>query len=233
MTIALVSYATPEFEKKQDKLILLAKKYGIDETYSYTKDWLKLNKFYSRNKGILNKQRGAGYWVWKPLVILSAMQNLKEGDALIYVDAGVEIVKNVYPLVQLCKKQKGILLFNAVNKNKFYTKRDCFKIMGCDFPEYWNHPQFMGGYQVYVKNKKSMRFLNEYLKYVQISHIIDDSPSLSPNFIGFIEHRHDQSILTNLAVKYKVKGFRNPSQGGNHLKKKELRVKGEILNHPY
>ena len=78
-----------------------------------------------------------------------------------------------------------------------------------------------------------MEFLKEDLKYVQIPGLIDNSPSETPNFEGFVRHSHDQAILSNLAVKYGVKGFRNPSQGGNHLKKNELRVRGEILNHPY
>lgn len=233
MKKCLVSYATPEFEKKQNELVLSARKYGINETFSYTKEWLETTDFYSKNKNTLDEKRGAGYWVWKPYIILEAMKQLEFGDVLIYCDAGAEIVSDVTPLIDLCIQQNGILLFNAVNKNKFYTKKDCFVLMDCNSYKYLNHPQFMGGYQVYIKNERSLAFLDEYLKYVQISSIVDDSTSKNLNDKKFKEHRHDQSILTNLAIKYQVKGFRNPSQGGNHLKKEELRVKGEHLNNPY
>jgi len=54
-----------------------------------------------------------------------------------------------------------------------------------------------------------------------------------PNCTGFIRHSYDQSILSNLAIKYGIKSFRNPSQGGNHLKKPEIRKKGEWLMYPY
>jgi hypothetical protein len=33
-------------------------------------------------------------------------------------------------------------------------------------------------------------------------HLIDDTPSKSPNFTEFIEHRHDQSILSLLTKLY-------------------------------
>lgn len=233
MKKCLVSYATPEFEKKQNELVLSARKFGINETFSYTTEWLKTTDFYLNNKEILDQPRGAGYWVWKPYIILEAMKQLDFGDLLIYCDSGAEIVSDITPLIDLCTQQEGILLFNAINKNKLYTKKDCFVFMGCDSYKYWNHPQFMAGYQVYIKNERSIGFLNEYLKYIQISHLVDDTPSEKPNDKKFVEHRHDQSILTNLAITHQIKGYRNPSQGGNHLKKEELRVKSEQLNHPY
>ena len=184
----------------------------------------------------MNEQKdahGFGYSIWKPYIILDAMKGMKNGDMLFYVDAGAEIINDIQPLVDLCKKNGGILLFNAVNINKYWTKRDCFIKMGCDSKKYWNAPIIMGGYQIYIKTERSIQFLREDLKYVQIPELVDNSPSTTSNFEGFVRHSHDQSVLSNLAVKYKIKSFRNPSQGGNHLKKKELRVRGELLNHAY
>lgn len=233
MKICLVSYANKEYLKKQQILNQSALKFGIEKTILYTDELLKKTSFYKRNKEVLDQPRGAGYWLWKPYVIYEVLKELDEGDILFYIDAGAEIVSNVKPLVDLCIQQKGVLLFNAININKFWTKRDCFVKMGCDREKYWEHPQFMGGYQVYEKNEFSLNFVKEVLKYSQLKGILDDSLSEKENFIGFKEHRHDQSVLTNIAIKYGAKGFRNPSQGGNHLKKKEFRVKGEQLASPY
>lgn len=231
----LVSYATEGFYEKQKVLNESAFRFGINEVFSYTDKMLKETDFYQKNKGLLDQVNapGSGYWVWKPYVISQAMNLIKEGDMLFYIDSGAEIISDIQPLVDLCKKQGGILLFNAVNLNKFYTKRDCFIKMKCDNEKYWNASQCMGGYQIYIKNKKSMEFIKENLKYVQIPELVDSSPSVAPNFKGFITHRHDQSILSLLAVKYNIQSFRNPSQGGNYLKKKGLRVKGEFLLKPY
>lgn len=233
MKNCLVSYSTEEFRKRQKELEKSALKHGIDKVFSYTEEMLKETDFYKKNKDILINKRGAGYWVWKPYVILMAMDEISKGDILFYVDAGVEVIGDVNLLAELCVKNDGILLFNAVNKNKHWTKRDCFKGMGADWYRFWEAPQAMGGYQVYQKSDKALDFIKEYLRYVQVKHFVDDSPSVTANLDGFIEHRHDQSILSILAIKYNIKLYRNPSQGGNHLKKEELRVKGEILNQQY
>ncbi len=234
MKINLVSYANHNFIRRQKKLSKSALKFGVDKVYSYTEDMIRNTEFYKQNKKILRKDRGAGYWIWKPYIILDVLNKMNKGDILFYVDAGAEVVSDVKPLVKLCRKQNGILLFNGINLNKYWTKKECFIKMDCDSDKYWNSPQVMGGYQVYMKNDKSIYFLYEYLKFIQISDIVDDSKrTYLSNLPGFIEHRHDQSILTNLAIKYNIKGFRNPSQGGNHLKEKTLRINGEVLNHPY
>lgn len=231
----LVSFANEEFYKKQETLNKSALKFGIDKTFSYNDKMLKETSFYKKNKNILDQEEapGYGYSIWKPHIILDVMEKIDAGDILFYVDSGAEIISDIQPLIDLCKKQEGILLFNAVNKNKLWTKRDCFIKMKCDNEKYWNALIYMGGYQIYIKNKKSIQFLKEDLKYVQIPELVDNSPSITTNFEGFRRHSHDQSVLTNLAVKYGIKSFRNPSQGGNHLKKKEFREEGEFLLKPY
>jgi len=225
----LVNFANKEFYKKQKILNKSALKFGIDKTFSYTDKMIKQTEFYEKNKETLDNPKGAGFWLWKPYIINKVMQKINDGDILFYVDSGAEIVSDVQPLVDLCKKQGGILLFNGMDIMKFCIKRDCFIKMGCDNKKYWNAQYCAGGYQIFIKNKESMQFLKEDLKYVQIPELIDDSPSLAPNFMGFKRHNHDQAILSILAVKYGVKPFRNPAQGGNHLKKKGLRKKRGVV----
>ena len=235
MKIYLVSFANKEFYEKQKILNKSALKFGIDKTFTYTDNMLKKTSFYKKNKKILDQEKspGYGYAIWKPYVIYETLKRLNKGDILFYVDAGAEIISDIDPLVKLCKKQKGILLFNAINKNKLYTKMDCFIHMDCKYESYFEHLQFMGGYQIYEKNRRTIEFIKKVLKFVQYPFLVDDTPSKSKNFKGFITHRHDQSVLTNVAIGYGIKGFRNPSQGGNHLKKKEFRKKGEFLLKPY
>jgi hypothetical protein len=54
-----------------------------------------------------------------------------------------------------------------------------------------------------------------------------------PNLDEFIDHRHDQSVLSLIATHYGLQGFRWPSQWGNHEKLPEYRVEGEFLAEPY
>lgn len=228
----LVNCASEKFYKRQKKLNESALKFGIDETFSYTDDMLEQTEFYKKNKEIFSHKKGGGYWIWEPYIILEVMKKMKEGDIVFCINSGVEIIDNLNPLVELCK-ENGIVLFNALDQNKVYTKRDCFVMMDCNSKKYWNSLQVMGGYQIYMKNEKSIQFLNEFLKFAQIPKIINDDPSVTENFPEFKGHKYEQSILSNLAVKYDIKTYRNPSQGGNNLKKPEFRKKGEWLRYPY
>ncbi len=82
------------------------------------------------------------------------------------------------------------------------------------------------------KNKKSVGFIKEFSQFSQIPHIVDETDNNS-DFKEFRGHRWDQSVLSNLAIKYNIKKFRSPAQGGNNLKKPEFRKKGEWLKYPY
>jgi len=52
------------------------------------------------------------------------------------------------------------------------------------------------------KTAESMRFVKEWLLWCQMPGLIDDSPSKTPNYPTFQEHRHDQAILTCLQIKH-------------------------------
>ena len=64
-----------------------------------------------------------------------------------------------------------------------------------------------------------MDFVDEWLRFAAQSSLIDDSPSKAPNYPGFREHRHDQSIFSLLSKKYDIEAFRDISQYGNGYKK--------------
>ena len=90
--------------------------------------------------------------------------------------------------------------------------------MNCDEQKYYDAPQIDASYQVYKKCDFVMDFLNEYLKYSENENIITDAPNITlPNLPEFIDHRHDQSILSNMAVKYGIKLYPEPSEWGNYL----------------
>ena len=48
--------------------------------------------------------------------------------------------------------------------------------------------------------------------------IVYVSGHTKPNFMEFKDHRHDQSVLTILSVKYNFELFRDPTQFGNDFK---------------
>jgi hypothetical protein len=71
--------------------------------------------------------------------------------------------------------------------------------MDCDGVEYHNAQQVEAGI-IGMKNTAKTRYiLKEWLGWCTNAKVIDDSPS-KDNFPTFVDHRHDQSILTNLKV---------------------------------
>ena len=64
---------------------------------SYNREWLVTTDFYKDNQSILDEERGGGWWVWKPYVILDALSKVEEGDYVLYCDCGdmVSLVLNL------------------------------------------------------------------------------------------------------------------------------------------
>jgi len=174
------------------------------------------------------------YIMLKPT--LNMMSKIEDGAVLFYADAGIEIIKPLWPLVELCCAQDIVLFEDGGGHRNFQcTKRDCFELMGCDTDSYYDACQVSAGFQVYRKSQKSLDFLREWLAYCQNPNIITDAPNIwaADNLPGFIDHRHDQAVISLLARKYELELFRDASQWGNHLKMECFREAGEFTHCPY
>ncbi len=235
MKVYLVNFATPNFYKAQRKLNKSALRFGVDQCISYNQRLLKKTGLYPKNRAILDQKRGAGYWLWKPFIILETLRSAEDDDIVIYSDSGAEVIAPLDPLVALCQQKGGILLFNVhIPNNKhtniMWTKRDCFVLMDADEPRFHNAEQIAGSPQLYQKNPRSIAFVKEWLDYCTDERVLTDIPNRCglDNYAEFKDHRHDQSVLSLLAVRHKVETFRDPSQFGNHLKLPPYRFQGEL-----
>lgn len=94
---------------------------------------------------------------------------------------------------------------------KHWTKRDAFVYMGCDESQYWNQRQCWAGWFVLKKCSKTVQLVNEWLSFAQDERIITDNANTCGmnNFEGFVENRHDQSILSLLMKKYNIEIIEN------------------------
>ena len=236
MKVILISYANKPFYKSQQELKKSALKYGVDEVIDYNDIWLKKQTvFYQKNKHILSQKRGNGYWLWKPFIILDALKKLQPEDILIHVDAGALFINAVKPLIELTENKEIILFYNNGHKNSTWTKRDCFHFMDCDNDKFYNENQTLAGYIVCKKTPFVISFLEEWLEYAQNENILTDLPNICelPNLKDFIDHRHDQSILSLLAAKYSLQLYRDPSQWGNKYKMDDYQEDGEFIEDGY
>jgi hypothetical protein len=214
----LVTFATAAFAAARDNLIESALDIGeFADAYSWDEKRLRDDPSFG-GKPLLAHARGIGYWSWKPHIILDALNRAKDGDVVVYCDAGryrggFTIGRSVAPLVDFAASHNGMLPGVAVPQygpSARWTRRDCFVLMNCDAPRFWAHPQVSATFSVWIKGSAALNFLEDWCAYCADVRIVGDGPNICglPNHPEFVDHRHDQSVLTNLVVKHGATPFR-------------------------
>lgn len=235
MEVILVNLGTEPYEDSRQRLNASAtKERGITKIISHTfLHTIKGTRFYRKNQEIFDEPRGAGYWLWKPYIIMDALETAKEGDIVVYSDCGVEIIASLQPLITICEKETDILLFqNQVYTNAQWTKRDCFIGLHADYPRFWNTYQVDAAFCLFKNIALTRSFVWRWLRACQDVRLLTDMPNVMGklNLPAFIEHRHDQSILSILAQVYRLPLYRMPSQYGNQCPKNNSPY-SQLINH--
>jgi hypothetical protein len=231
-----ISYATHEFVALAWELFLSLNKFGYKHQELFDEANLKNTGFYNQYRQILEQPKGAGYWLWKPYFILQSLQQLQEGEVLLYADAACCFISSPKPLVALARKsESGVVAFHLQPlKARAWCKRDAFILTGCDAPAYWDSDKVMATLILFRKCSKAVHFVETWLKWCCLPGALNDEPSqLGEELPGFREHRHDQALLGLLLKKHGIEPYRNPSIWGNHLKMPKYRVQGEPLFYPF
>ena len=106
----LINFAHQCCRRSQRRNCLTGLQFGIQQCVMFNKLSLNTNPaFVNRNKNILDRQRGAGYWLWKPYFIFQELYLARDGDIIVYSDALVNFVANISYLVELTAKQDIII----------------------------------------------------------------------------------------------------------------------------
>ena len=181
----------------------------FDDINVYTPDFLKKDKsFWDKHETFINNnKRGYGYWLWKPYIIKKKLENLNDGDYILYLDSDCSFIN-------YDEKQYLINFFDIVKENKilcvpwYGLPEVCFDKMDLIHKlDLQNNENALISYQnqggailIYVC-KETREFVNNWYELGCDYHNIDDTPSTIPNISNFYEHRHDQSIFSLLLKK--------------------------------
>jgi len=218
----LIVFGTENYSNSIDSLIKSSNNY-FDEYHIFGKSDID-EEFYKKNKSILDQNRGAGYWLWKPYFIYKVLKKINNKDIVFYVDAGNMFLTDPTFLYEKLKDNNGIILFdnrdgmtNGESAQNFIScKKDSFVLMNCDTDEFIFGKHLNASYQIYQKNNNSLLFIDEYLNYCQNINILTDLPNqYGSNYPGYYDHRHDQSVLSLLSIKHKITPLVDPSEWGN------------------
>lgn len=217
MSVFHISYATEQFRQASSMLLASAKKFGVKQTKIYNSQNHILSDLKMRFPEIMSQSRGAGYWLWKPYIILDTLNQAKDDDIVLYTDVAMTFVADPLPLINLANDFPVVLFkMTPTRFQSHWTKRDCFIILDADSPEYWNTPQLWAGCQLYRVCAEARRFVSDLCEAMSDTRALTDIQNVlgEPNLPGFCEHRHDQSILTIQAKRLGGPLFPDPSQYG-------------------
>jgi hypothetical protein len=158
MSIKFITFGSHDLYIDAGKrLVEQAKNLNIfNETILYTSEYLKKDvDFWNEHHEFINKNwnwRGHGYWLWKPYIIKKTMENMNDGDILLYLDCGCELnfkIKNeLLKSIDIVKTDKIIGTLTCTEK--YYNKMDLVEKLDMNKDIYLNSAQRQGGTNLYL-----------------------------------------------------------------------------------
>ena len=178
---------------------------GATTTKLFTPQIIQEDKEVYSSLGKINidyKTRGAGYWLWKPLIIRSALQRSPENSILIYSDAGILPTKRFDSLASELSNH-DILSWKLVQKKnsiKNWTDATVTEKLSCS-EEVLNSSMLIAGFLVFKNCPNSRNIVNQWLNLcLQPDLLHPDSKASYLPTPEVVWHRHDQSLLSIIAA---------------------------------
>jgi hypothetical protein len=195
---------TNKYKSNIERLIDSIKKYSDFEIILFKKSDID-NDFLEKNKKILNSERGGGYWLWKPYIINNILNKINMNDSLFYLDSSYYFVENFNNLYQ---DEEIIIFSNKPNGNTNHFKGLCkmdvilkYNMENDTFIKCIN--ECWAGAIFLKKTDFTINFIQKWLNMCCVYEDISDTPSITHNPY-FLDHRHDQSLLTILVTKNNI-----------------------------
>ncbi|MGD0465808.1 MAG: hypothetical protein ABSA84_03865 [Gammaproteobacteria bacterium] len=217
-SVYLISYADGHevFFKNQNTLANSAINKGIDFILNYRRAHLD-QKFVKQHASILTQKKGAGFWLWKPYVILKTLETIKENDIVIYSDTGLLFREQITPLIKLTK-QHDVILFEYDPKEYYgkpihTAKREILIELDCDTNKCHYGQHVWAGVLLLKNTNKSREFIKKWLKYSCKEEFLTDQ--LDPKIQQhpeFVAPSHDEAILNILYNKDPTGKYLVPSK---------------------
>lgn len=215
-----INYSHNGYKNSQLYAIKKANEFGF-HSIPYTEKDLDCD-FNKKNRKILERKRGAGYWVWKPYIILDMLSKIEFGDNLVYMDSGANLCRNVDGILDMIDS-RGILTFRLCDYHTLsrWTIGDCFYVinpLGRE-DDFKSNNMILASFIFMTKTQYLIDFMKKWLYYCEQEFLLIDSHNCiyKNNFPDYIEHRWDQSILSLLCYNNNIMHIPDISQYGTEL----------------
>ena len=173
----------------------------------------KLPEFTLKHENFMKSHpRGLGLWIWKSAILSYQIDQLKDNEMVLLLDAGCQLnsteesTRRFREYIELCKSNEMLLM--QIPKNSFgyenlsdaaWTKKSVLDLLD-PFSNYRKTNQIQSGIIFATKSDKSQRVAKKWLdlcRESQYKFLVDPAPH-EPQAPDFIQHRWEQSILSLL-----------------------------------
>jgi hypothetical protein len=247
--LLFATYSDHKFAKTKNRICKEAKDFGFDKILSFSPADLSAD-FIDKTAPYIHRPRGGGYWLWKAYVFKHVFDLMNEGDILVYLDAGCEInpkgKDRLQEYIRFMDANKGVFSFDLTGlKEYIWTNQATFDYFGIKQDnDHYNSDQKMATLIMFRKNVFTSNFVNEFYNIaITRPHLFSDDFNYS-NHGEYMEHRHDQSILSILQKKHGIQSMRNEVQYERwdntknihvpfltkRIRDKDVTIKGKIVN---
>jgi hypothetical protein len=178
--------------------------------------WIKHGELIEKND-----THGYGFWIWKPYLVLKTLSIMKDGDIMLYADAGCHLnikgINRMKEYISIVERSKyGIISFQMIHcEERKYTKTDVLEYLKIE-SDIRESGQLVGGVFVLKKCEHVEKIVNLWYQTCCQYNLVNDSLGTLPNDKEFIATRCDQSIWSVIRKKYGTElvpdeTYRNPT----------------------
>lgn len=159
--------------------------------------------------------KGYAYWSWKPYIIKRTLEEMNDGDILLYMDAGSTLninndsIGNFNNFINQSIENK-LGYYRTICITKYYSTRKLISAVENYYDYSFKDEELMikeiqASTIVLPKNKTSVAIVNDWNHIAQNNFdTITDIYNNEDNGDGFIRNQHDQSLLSLILIKYNI-----------------------------
>lgn len=209
--LIFVTYAAGAFARNLPVNGWFAKHFlRANEVILLRREDLEADPIYAPHRVVFDAARGAGYWAWKPWAIRRALASATDGDVVVYHDCGFgfRYKSLLYPreLLRLTRERGAIVGVRTglYGSNRLWNHRECLRRTGAMTEAFLESPTIEASISFWRADAWSRGFVDAWLAACLDEEAIRDirPDERSQQDPDFVEHRYDQAILTNLAVRH-------------------------------
>ena len=209
LPVTLISYAdgAEVFYRNQNFQVFSALNRGIDQFILYRRNMLD-PVFYEKNAHILKEKFGAGYWLWKPQIILQTMKMMPKDSIIIYMDAGFSVKHDLKPIIEALAKKDIVLAEDGEKSPAPYlenlTHESTLKAVSIDLKKNEHIKPLWSAFVAIKNTKKAEEFIRTWLGFCERREIIKQYECLYDQILlGLSAHKcpNDIYVMSEQSVR--------------------------------